>query len=241
MKPVEEIRLHLEWCDRNPRFNKSNYSQFTYYEVMNETWNVLTNWELMYHNYLERPDIYMSPSSFVEKWWNGDILQLNKLDILSKKIEAFEKQCLGEIAEDHWAFITVGFNEQTITPSKMLSVSKKISELKYFKSCEFVLEKHRENGIHHHTHFLVRFHGKQYLSKMLGWVYQVRGMKDVCLKREFIDILGPLNKKKDFQSYQIYHEYIRGNKRDQKLKYVELDRKWREENGIDHLYSLKNE
>ena len=120
----------------------------------------------------------------------------------------------------------------------MLKASQNILQLKYFKTAHMVLEKHRENGIHHHTHYLVEFSEKFPVSKVLGWIHQTRGVKELCLNKNFIDYLGPQNGKKPFQSYQLYWEYINGNKKMEKLQYIEQDIKWRRDNKIEALYTL---
>jgi len=146
-----------------------------------------------------------------------------------KKINTINNQSM-------YAMITIGWNEQTITPSKMLTTSQKILNLKYFSTAYMVLEKHRENGIHHHTHYLVEFCEKYPVSKIIGWIYQTRGVKELCLNKNFIDYLGPQNGKKPYQTYQKYFEYIYGNKQEKKLPFVELDKKWRLENKIEDIY-----
>lgn len=138
-----------------------------------------------------------------------------------------------------YAFITVGWNEQTITPQKMLNVSQNILNLKYFKTAIMVLEKHRENGIHHHTHYLVEFVEKYPVSKVLGWIFQTRGVKELCLNKNFIDYLGPQNGKKPYQLYLDYLKYINGDKQDKKLQFCALDKTWRADNGILDLYIKK--
>lgn len=135
-----------------------------------------------------------------------------------------------------YAFITVGWNEQIITPQKMLIASQNILKLKYFKTAYMVLEKHRENGEHHHTHYLVEFGEKFPISKIIGWIHQTRQVKELCLNKNFIDYLGPQNGKKPFQSYEKYFEYIHGNKKNEKLKYCADDKKWRVEHGILDIY-----
>jgi len=136
-----------------------------------------------------------------------------------------------------YAMITVGWNEQTITAQKMLNVSQRILNLKYFKTAYMVLEKHRENGIHHHTHYLVEFSEKYPVSKVVGWIYQTRGVKEHCLNKAFIDYLGPQNGKKPYQPYEAYLKYINGDKQEKKLKYCALDKLWRKDNGILDIYN----
>jgi hypothetical protein len=139
-----------------------------------------------------------------------------------------------------WAFITIGWNEQAVTPKKMLAASLKISKLKYFNYCDFVLEKHRNNGIHHHTHFLVKFTEKFPPSKIIGWIYKSSGIAEICSDQNFIDYIGPQKAKKGFQSWDVYYEYVRGNKKADKLSFVHLDSLWREKEGLSHLYRSEN-
>ena len=109
----------------------------------------------------------------------------------------------------------------------MKEVTEKVSKLKYFKSSIFVLEKHRENGIHHHSHILVKMVSPLAKSKVIQYVFQTAGMKAVCLGKNFIDVRGSGN-----NSYENYEKYINGDKKDEKLKYCEMDRKWRLENNL---------
>lgn len=178
-----------------------------------------------------------SPNHFWYKWHCNNLFIEYKKVTFKDEYNTFTKMNIDQFDdENNWAFITIGFNEQTITDKQMMDVSQRVSELKYFSSCEYVLEKHRENGIHHHTHFLVKFHQKTYRSKLIDWIYQIKGMKNICLQKTFIDILGPINPKKQSQPFQVYYEYIRGNKREEKLKYVAMDDSWREKSGIKKLY-----
>lgn len=236
---MEEIQqkkdLHIFWVRQHPLFcdRDSGRKGEEYVELLEEMYKGLENVFIKY-GFVSR---------LVDDFLKDDILRYNKVDKVSQRLAEIEKSTLSnvEISDDLlWAFITIGFNEQTITPQKMSNVSKKVSELKYFKDCYYVFEKHRENGIHHHTHFLVKFYKKEFKSKIIDWIYQVRGMREVCLKKEFIDILGPLNSKKIYQPYEKYYEYINGNKKQDKLKYVEQDKQWRNENNMSHILYRSN-
>jgi len=173
----------------------------------------------------------------LEDLYKDDLLKSQKLDKISLAL-ASDIKALKLLQNDQplYAFITVGWNEQIVTPKTMLAASQNILNLKYFSTAIMVLEKHRENGIHHHTHFLVEFTEKFHVSKLLGWIFQTRGVKAICLKQNFIDYLGPQNGKKPYQTYQVYHDYIHGKKKEAKLKYVEDDKIWRAENNIKDIY-----
>lgn len=160
----------------------------------------------------------------------------SKVRLLKDQMDMFENLNKKNNDDFLWAFITVGWNEQTVTPKKMLSASLKIQKLKYFSSCEFVLEKYRENGVHHHTHFLVKFNEKFPPSKVIGWIFTTSGVKDICRESNFIDYLGPQKPKKHYEPFEVYYQYIRGNKKAAKLPYVESDKVWRSENDLEDLY-----
>lgn len=201
---------------------------------------LVTNKNKDYHYWKEVLENINQNREFWYKWHMSNLCQQYKKTSFKEEMKSFEKINLNDTEkEDRWCFITIGFNEQTITPAKMLKVCEKVSKLKYFTECEYVLEKHRENGIHHHTHFLVKYEDKLYLSKLIDWIFQTSGIKEVCLSKSFIDILGSINKKKHYEPFQVYYDYIRGIKREEKLKYVSMDKEWRKENNINDLFSKK--
>ena len=229
MEELEQIRqLHQHWISQHPYFYTPK-SGISYSDILDEIYISYKNLVTSGHS-----KTALSNATYMLK---QDIKEQKKIDNLSIKLQDLEKQVTSavETSDEHlWAFITIGFNEQTITPKKMYDVSDRISKLKYFKTCYYVLEKHRENGIHHHTHFLVQFFKKEYKSKLIDWIYQSKGLKEVCLGKNFIDIKGPLNGKQNYQTYNMYLDYINGNKKDAKLKYVDMDKIWRKENNLDH-------
>lgn len=234
MNPIilECQQLHIEWIRQHPNFVDIDTGRRgeEYIELM----------LIQYENSQRFYEKFGFVSRLCIDYLRCDIKRFNKETPVQLRLAALEKELKSNLDDNMlWAFITVGFNEQTITTEKMAMVCRRISELKYFKTCTYVLEKHRENGIHHHTHFLVTFHDKVYKSKLIDWIYQTKGVKDVCLNKNFIDILGPINAKKIYQPYEKYIEYINGNKKDDKLKYCEMDRKWRNENQIAHLFEKK--
>lgn len=196
---------------------------------MHSLWYELTDWKQL-----------KNPYQYVYNYFASDVMAYKKMTTIYKDIENFEKKLIGDkITEDHWAFITIGLNEQEVTPEKILKLSLDIQKMKYFKECNFVIERNRENGIHHHVHFLIKYFEKPVYSKIIGWIYQVTQKKihkGLVLQKNYIDYLGPENKKKLHQPFDVYYDYIRGIKKTEKLKYVALDKIWREENNLEHLY-----
>jgi len=221
---------HHQWLNSHPHYNPCRFGT-KYADLVDELY-------IGYRRMFKKGQTELALAS-ADYLLYHDIREQKKLDFISQELEDLEKKIVQSITEKQsdeelWAFITIGFNEQTVTNKQMKYVSENVSRLPYFKTCQYVLEKHRENGIHHHTHFLVTFHKKEFKSKLIDWIYQTKGIKTICQGKNFIDILGPLNKKKQYQTIELYQEYIKGNKKASKLPYVELDRIWRHENNLDH-------
>lgn len=195
----------------------------------------LTNRELLGHVYGDAVARWNCHKfKFLDSWYRQDLLLSQRRDTVTLGVLA-DITALSVDTGPMYAFITIGWNEQTVTPAKMLNVSKNVMKLKYFSDVVMVLEKHRENGVHHHTHFLVKFEEKFPVSKILNWIYTTKGVKDICLGKNFIDYLGPQGKK-PYQTYDLYRDYVSGKKKEAKLDYVKKDKVWRKENKIEDLY-----
>lgn len=129
-----------------------------------------------------------------------------------------------------WYFITVGYDDKTITHTQINQYSRKLSEKNYFSDVRFVNEKFRKDKdgkiyVHHHTHFLVVCDLPK--SKIIDRVYAC--VKKVVSSKNFVDVKGY---KDNCGSYQNKLDYINGNKLSEKMECVEMDRKWRLENNI---------
>jgi len=137
-----------------------------------------------------------------------------------------------------WAFVTVNWDDNNVTVAKMLKASKSIFEKPWVASGSLmVLEKHRKDeGIHHHTHYLIKFDEKKEPSRVIDETWKSAGVKSICREKNWVDYIGPQKAKKGFRPYQTYYNYIHGQKTEEKMPYVEKDRTWREENNIEHIY-----
>lgn len=142
-----------------------------------------------------------------------------------------------------WCFLTLGFNDETITPASMLRVSKLVFEKPWVASGSLMcLERFRrckETGktvVHHHTHLLIVFNEKIPPSRIIDETFKTAGMKYIMRDKNCVDYLGPQKPKKTYQPYEKYYDYVRGIKTAEKMPYVEMDRLWRQEKKIDNLY-----
>lgn len=226
------VNSHLEWLVRQPsNFRSHEYKEQTHYQYCQWLYGLIEqngNKKKSLHGYDG-----LQWTAFLN-FWEDKWLKKNSSDVGDQ----IDKAMSTGNAEDNWAFITIGFNEQTVTVDKMVKVSDAVAHFRGFSNCDYVLEKHRENGIHHHTHFLVKLNQKWSPSKLAQDLFKIRGIRDIVLKKEFIDIKAPWNKKSICQPFDTYYGYVRGIKKSDKLQYVEKDEKWRNEHKIDHLFCV---
>jgi len=211
-------------------FKKLDYmiNKHTNYEVMGNVYEMLIS---------NCKNGYISKS--YESYYKNDLLMSQRQDKVTLSVLADIKGLTK--GTEMYAFITIGWrklecDEGHHNISSVVQCSQNVMGLKYFKTCYMVIEKFRENGIHHHTHFLVTFEEKYPLSKILGWIYQTSGVAKACEGKNFIDYLGPQHKSKPFQPYQLYHDYVHGIKKESKMVHVIKDREWRKENSIKDIY-----
>jgi len=216
---IDYVEEHLNWIAQHKNFRSTTYNN-PYLDVMRSVYK---------HS-------KQSKNLLAFKFFLDDDYCLSRTADVAQAIHELNKVKINDDGSSNWAFITVGWNEQTVTPVKMQTVSQRIACFKYFSECNYVLEKHRENGEHHHTHFLVRLSAKYSASKLAQDIYKIKGIRDICLKSSFIDIKAPWNKKSQCQPYEVYYDYIRGIKKEAKMQYVKLDRMWRQENSFKDLY-----
>jgi len=232
---VDKLRVFYE---QQKSFTCKFYNVSTADEQYKE---FISRWLTQVEEFSYKIPLNKKGQSVIENLYYSEIYSLTKYEKKIDVVMADIKKARATLTSDeNWAFITVGWNEQEVTPKQMLRASENIASLKYFNSVKFVLEKHRENGIHHHTHFLVKYTEKLYTSKLVDWIFQTRGVRTICLKKNFVYIQGPLNKKNPYQPLEVYEDYIIGKKKEEKLKYVELDKKWRKSNGFLDLYTSEN-
>lgn len=223
---IPGVNYFALFCESEEKLNKLDYQKYT----VSEVW---------YHHKessgKENDDRYyycMYSRNLVLKY-----RQKNKT--FSGDIEAMVK--LNKTVEEDfpWAFITLNWNDSDFTIKQILTASKKIFDKPWCgPGSFFVVEKHRINGIHHHTHFLIKFAcDKKSPSRIIDDIYALRSVKEICRDKHFIDYLGPQKSKKGYRPFEVYYDYVRGVKCEEKMPFVQLDRQWREENDIPHLFT----
>lgn len=136
-----------------------------------------------------------------------------------------------------YQWITIGWNDEKISIEKMKELSNKFSKLAIFSKCKvkYVLEKHRDNGIHHHTHFLLVSESVVSFSQILQQTFRISTMSDYT-KENFVDIKQSW-RTKNMAPLETYENYLIGNKKEEKMTFVQEDDHWRASNDIMRLYS----
>jgi hypothetical protein len=74
---------------------------------------------------------------------------------------------------------------------------------------------------------------------MITKIFGAKGMSEYCKEKNFIDYLGPQKPKVPHASLETYGRYILGDKKEEKLLFVEKDREWREKYNLNHLYIVE--
>lgn len=184
--------------------------------------------------------------------WVNSILKRNnrrkKMDMKQMTL-MFTKLNSTEPEQTIWCFMTLGFDDEKIACGvyedhlrRLQRLCYTVSHLVYEKGAirkvEYVLEKHRVTGIHHHAHFLFTFNTKVPPSTMINKMYDAGGVAEYVGDKNFVDYLGPQKPKKPHGDFLTYFNYVRGDKREEKLSFVLADREWRDKNNISHLYCV---
>jgi len=200
--------LHLAFLKSNSQFTPK-YS----YDYTEPYFNIIS-------------ELYRNPrvtNSHAQMLYDGDML--------------WQKTCKQAIKSDirnaHKAdpiapvFVTIGFNHQTWSIPSCVKVIETIKSRPWIKTIRAVFEIHRDNGMHPHVHMLIQPSEPITKSKMLEKIWAIAGIKDIVLKKTFIDY-------KVAADY--HHKYIMLDKTEDKMEYVHKDIDWRLENDIPEYW-----
>lgn len=124
-------------------------------------------------------------------------------------------------------FVTIGFNHQTWNVPACVSAIQKVLNASWVKDGEAVFELYRSNGEHLHAHFSLILKDPLPKSKVVEKLFKLAGMKNIVLKKNFIDIK---------ELTDVRRLYIRGIKQDNKIPFVVRDQEWRGKNNIPNLF-----
>lgn len=149
--------------------------------------------------------------------------------------------------EKVWLFVTINLNDSKYADPMYPDILEAMVEAVRTSqdkalSCyqmRMVIEKHRENGIHHHIHILMEGTEKNAPSYIAQRIFRLSAVKAAVDKETFIDVKTSWAKKFDKKCAPLTTcvNYIMGEKGTKgKIQNVEKDKQWREENALEHEY-----
>jgi len=132
------------------------------------------------------------------------------------------------VTPKRWWFVTVGFDDKTITDSRIKTCHESVIKMDGFIFNKWSIEKFRKNDdgriiIHHHIHYLV--YSDYPKSKVVQYFFQK--CKKYIASKNFIDV-------KNDGEFERYEKYLDGHKTETKMECVEMDKQWRLKSGLNN-------
>jgi len=184
--------------------------------------------------------IYGLQPDYLEKFCETELWLYKKEAVDLLKSRKLLRDTSSEVKQ-FYCFLTINYNDQTNIDIKIMHrIAQQILGQKNVLTAKYVHEKHRkEEGIHHHTHFLITT--EKYISAgdMIDPIFKISAIKNYVGSRNFIDCVVAHARKNNAHAYADYEKYINGDKKEEKMKYIILDRAWRIETGYEHQYEYK--
>lgn len=140
-----------------------------------------------------------------------------------------------------YCFLTINYDDTTsVNIDVMHQIAQRVCKLQYVVMAVYCHEKFRkEQGIHHHTHFLITTTKYIPASKFIEPIFKMAIVKTYVGQKNFIDCSVSGSKKNNVHAYEDYLKYIHGDKKEEKMHYVAKDRAWRIEHDYEHYYEHK--
>lgn len=210
---TDYISAHLQFANKHKNFQPKGFvlPQNNYYEVLNEQYKLesFTN---------------ETPEQIFERK-NKLAFHCYQMDLSHEHYyRQVELSLMMENTGPQISFVTIGFNHQEFTPAKGLEFIRTVLGLSIINENSFgVMEVHRENGEHPHCHLKVFHDKKSKKSSLVQTIFRAKNGRKLVLSKNFIDV-------KPF--YPHHEDYLQGNKKAEKLKFVEKDIEWRKKNNI---------
>ena len=145
---------------------------------------------------------------------------------IQQEIKKDIAQVRGKISKNEF-FVTVGFDDNTITIDKIIKCVKSLKEMSGVNIDHLTVEKFRKkpDGLiytHHHIHFLVSTDYAK--SKVVQFIFQK--VNKFVQSKNFVDVKPLL---------EIHKKYVLGIKKEDKMECVKLDEIWRKENNLEEI------
>lgn len=176
--------------------------------------------------------------SFLQKFCENDLYLYKKevSDLIEFKKKCYQMQHAGKV---FYCFLTINYDDtSSIDIKKMHDIAERVCKLQNVKKAIYVHEKHRkEEGIHHHTHFLITTNEYIHASKFIEPIWKMKIVQQYVGLKAFLDCKVAGSKKNPPPPFEQCEKYISGEKIEEKLSYVLKDRAWRIKSDHEHLYT----
>ena len=123
--------------------------------------------------------------------------------------------------------VTINYPDKFTGFAFMHEIVQTIQEKDWVKRLAWVHEYHTSTGNHPHTHIIVTCHKKFTPRRLAETVYSVKNIKKYCEAFNFVQVEKDL-----YRTWIDRLDYIIGNKREEKVDLLELDKVWRKSNNI---------
>ena len=218
---------HLLWIRQTknfvPKFG-ADYVSGSYYEVMEQLYSNRVRKFLRFNEEeggieFETTDEYSCSQKEAEQFFLADqkhyLECLRAMTDISKSLKKVMKPI------SHFYFVTIGFNHQTWSVAKCVTLIEKILARDWIIQAKANFELFRENGEHPHVHFYLE--SEYAKSTIVEKIFRPSYVRELVLKKNFVDC-----KIAD----DVHLNYIKLIKRDEKMPYVVKDIEWRNKNKI---------
>lgn len=172
-------------------------------------------------------------------WFQWLKANLHEHDRLVKAQRAIAAEL--QLSKRHYMWVTVSLDETKHPDIHVLhSLAAQFCKSKYILTCKYVHEKHTSrsaNGIHHHTHYLVETTEYVTASKFIESISRNTLFKKyVAQNCIHIQTAFAKNVDKRPPPYEVCMQYLRGEKKPEKMDNVIKDQNWRVKNGMEQMY-----
>lgn len=208
---------HLNWIKVNP-----NYIPEDGLTIVNSGGGsrTISYIESMTTLYLTEPwKSHPQGERLARQWHLSDIKYKEKL---RKRTVELTNEALKDSPREY--FVTIGFLDES-KPIDLANIVKTIISYDWIIKFQAVLEFHTNKGVHPHVHMYLSCNLAK--SKVIEKLFACKGIKKVCKGKNFIDVKVGIEEHK---------QYILGIKQESKIDYIISDRKFRDINGIPHLF-----
>ena len=123
--------------------------------------------------------------------------------------------------------VTINYPDKYTGFAFMQQIVDSIKEKDWIKRIAWVHEYYTAKGNHPHTHMIMTTHKKFTPRRLAETIWATKNLKKYCEAMNFVQV-----EKDMYRTWIDRLDYIVGNKREEKIDLLDLDRQWRSQNQI---------